>query len=206
MAAVVGEFLIRGAGGNGSLKICTAGDFSGRRPHGFFGWQMGRRAQWLGQFMGTRAKFTRTWSRLECGVPGFRCAMNASQNLGARRPNPSRFCRAWGPWNWAVTGLARVARLLRPVGGIAGGHRAIHDAILLSPSGEDGPDNIGPCGSGRAADAVCGSGAGRWAREPVGGETRARGRMAGQWGPGVSRRCARSIRSWAARERKGAVG
>jgi hypothetical protein len=45
-------------------------------------------------------------------------------------------------------GLARVARLLRLVGEIAGGHHAIHDAILLSPSGEDGPDNVGPRGSG----------------------------------------------------------
>jgi hypothetical protein len=74
--------------------------------------------------------------------------MNASQNQGARRPNPARFCRVRGPRKGAVMGLARVARLLRLVGEIAGGHHAIHDAILLSPSGEDGPDNVGPRGSG----------------------------------------------------------
>jgi hypothetical protein len=41
MAAVVGKFPIRGVGGNGGLKICAAGDFSGRRAHSFFSWQMG---------------------------------------------------------------------------------------------------------------------------------------------------------------------
>jgi hypothetical protein len=41
MVAVAGKFSIRGVGGNGGLKICAAGDFSGRQPHGFFGWQMG---------------------------------------------------------------------------------------------------------------------------------------------------------------------
>jgi hypothetical protein len=107
---------------------------------------MGSRVQRLGQFMGMRAKLTRTWSQRERGILGVRCAMNASQNLGARRPNPARFCRAWGPWNGAVMGPARVARLLRPVGGIAGGHCAIHGTILLSPSGEDGPDDVGPRG------------------------------------------------------------
>jgi hypothetical protein len=96
--------------------------------------------------MGMRAKLTRTWSRRERGILGVRCAMNASQNLGARRPNPARFCRARGPQNGASMGLARVAQLLRPVGGIAGGHRVIHGAILLSPSGEDGPDDVGPRG------------------------------------------------------------
>jgi hypothetical protein len=108
----------------------------------------GRRAQRLGQFMGTRAKLTRTWSRRECRIPNVRCAMNASQNQGTRRPNPARFCRARGPRKGAVMGLTRVARLLRPVGVIVGGHRAIHDAILLSPSEEDGPDNVGPRSSG----------------------------------------------------------
>jgi hypothetical protein len=75
-----------------------------------------------------------TWSRRECGIPGVRCAMNASQNQGARRPNPARYCSVWSLRDGAVTGLARVVRLLRPVGGIVGGHRAIHSAILLSPA------------------------------------------------------------------------
>jgi hypothetical protein len=59
MAAVAGEFPIRRAGGNGGFKFCAAGDFLGRRQHGLFGWQMGRRAQRLGQFIGARAKLTR---------------------------------------------------------------------------------------------------------------------------------------------------
>jgi hypothetical protein len=46
-------------------------------------------------------------------------------------------------------GMARVARLLRPVRGIAGGHPSDSRRPLLSPGGDDGADNSGPHGSVR---------------------------------------------------------